>query len=102
LLQPADKPIAAPRDGLNVPRLVCIVSQSRADLVDGEVDAAFEVDEGVVAPDVLVNFFAGDNLPRAFYQEQENGKLLRPEPDQVSALAQLTIRGIECEWAEAN
>jgi hypothetical protein len=102
VLNDRDEAVAAARNGFDIAWLVCAVSQCGADLIDGEVDAAFEVDEGVVAPDVLVDFFAGDNLSGALCQEQEHGKRLRLEPDRVAAFAQLTTGGIECEGAEAN
>ena len=66
--QGTDEAVAAAGNGLDITWLVCIVSECGADLVDGEVDAAFEVDEGVVAPDVLVDFFAGDKLSGALCQ----------------------------------
>jgi hypothetical protein len=97
-----NKAISAARDGLDETRVVGVVSKCGANLVDGKVDAPLKIDECVVAPDVLVDFFAGDKLSRAICQEQENGKLLRLQPDQVAAFAQLTIDGIECEGAEAN
>jgi hypothetical protein len=98
----ANEAVTAARNGFDVTWLVCVVSEGGADLIDGEVDAAFEVDECVVSPNVLVDLFAGDNLSGALCQEQEHGKRLRLEPDQVAALTQLTTGGIECEWAETN
>ena len=44
------KTVPATRQRLNITRILRIVRQRGANLVDAEVDAAVEVDEGVVAP----------------------------------------------------
>jgi hypothetical protein len=97
-----DETVATAGKGLDISWSVRVVSESGTDLIDQEIDAALEVDEGFVAPDVLVDFFAGDDLTGALCEEQENGKRLRPEPYQVATFAQLTISGIEREGAETN
>jgi hypothetical protein len=48
-----------------------------------------------------MNFFAGDDLSCAFYEQEQNGELLRLELDHTAALAQLAIGAIEIKWAEA-
>src|SRR5262249_20338386 len=98
----SDEAIAAASNGFDITRLFCVISEGGPDLVDGEVDATFEVDEGVVAPDVPMDFFAGDDLSGALCQEQENGERLGPEAHEVAAFAQLTTGGIEREGAETN
>ena len=73
-----------------------------ADLVDGEVDTALEIDEGVISPDLLVNLFAGNDLTSALHEQQQDSKLLRLKLEHMAALTQLTIRRVDFEWTEAN
>jgi hypothetical protein len=97
-----DEAVTAPGYGFDETRLLGIVAQRCANLVDGEVDAAIEVNEGVTIPDALVNFLTGDDLSCAFDQQKKDNNLLRPEFDHVAALAQLTIRNIKLEGAKAD
>jgi hypothetical protein len=98
----ADETVTVARDCLDKAWFLGIIAQCCSNLVDGEVDAAFEIDKGVVSPDVLVNFFAGDDLSSAFYEQEKNSELLPLELDHTAALAQLAIGGIEFEGAEAD
>src|SRR5215472_7907619 len=97
-----EKAITAPRNGLNVARLVSIIAQCGAYLIDCKVDAAFEIDERVAAPNMLVNLFAGNDLSCAFYEQLQDSELLRLKLDEITAFAQLAVGEVELEGAEAN
>ena len=101
-LELCDETVAAAGYGFDESWIIRFIAQCRANLVDGEVDAAFKIDKGVVAPDALVNFLAGDDLSVAFDHQKKDSNLLRPEFDHVATLAQLAIGRIELKWAEAD
>ena len=59
-----DEPVAARRHRLDEPRRRGVVAQRRPQLRDAEVQAALEVDVGVVPPERLPDLFARDDLAR--------------------------------------
>jgi len=67
-----------------------------------EIDPRVEVHKGVVAPEALLNFAAGNDLSRAFEQKQENSEGLRVDFQREPGLAQLAGFGVQLEFAEAN
>jgi hypothetical protein len=101
-LELCDEAVATAGYGFDESWIIRFIAQGRANLINGEVDAAFKIDKGVVAPDALVNFLTGDDLSGALGQQKKDSNLLRPEFDYVAAFAQLAIRSIKLEWAEAN
>src|ERR1700720_921231 len=75
--------------GLDEARLVSVVPQSIAQSVDGFVEAAFEVDEGVVWPQSLCEFFPGHHFARALQQRHQHLKGLFLQLDLRALAAQL-------------
>ena len=63
--------VPATRQRLNVARTVGIVCQRGANLGYAEVDSAVEVHERVVAPEAVLNFLPGDDLPGPFSKQQK-------------------------------
>jgi hypothetical protein len=94
VLDRGDEAVPSARDGFDETRICCVVSQRGANLVDGEIDSAVEVDKGV-SPDVLVNFVPRDNLPCMLGKHEQHGELLRLELYRDAALPQLAVDGIK-------
>jgi hypothetical protein len=83
-------------------RFVGAIAESGANLVDGEVDASLEVDEGVGVPDALSDLFAGNSLTGALRQHDEQGELFRLESHAAPAIAELSIGSVDLEIVETN
>ena len=96
------KSISKLRQRLDVAGLFRIVSQRRADLVDGEVDPPLEVDERGFTPQMTLNLGAADHLAVTVQEQQENLDGLRRQFDRSSALEELTGRTVDLEDAESN
>src|SRR6516164_2121446 len=86
----SDETVPSPRERLDVPRLFCVVPERCANLVDAKIDAPLEIDEGVVAPETLTNFFAGYDVTRAFCKQEQNSRRLQAQLDRHSRFAQFT------------
>src|SRR5579859_7320730 len=84
------------------PFLSTAVSQRGANLVDREIDASLEIDEGIGSPDVLMNFIPRDDLPRSLGKHQQHGELLRLELYRDGTLPQFAVDRINFKRAEAN
>jgi hypothetical protein len=69
--------IAAPWEGLDVPRCLGVVSKRLANLAHAGIQTLAEVDEGVAAPDMLPDFVAGDDLAAPVDQQCEHLQGLR-------------------------
>lgn len=52
------------RDRLKVEGIVGIITERRPDLFDALVNALLEIDEGIVAPELLLDLIAGHHLAR--------------------------------------
>ena len=66
-----------------------VVRERRANLVDREVDAVFEIDEGGVRPQVEANLFARDHPAGALGEKLKQAEGLRLQPDERASLAEL-------------
>ena len=78
------------------------VAQGLADLVDAEVQAAVEVDEGVLAPQLLADLFARDHLAGPAGQEPQDFERLGRQAHDGAVTAQFSTPGVELEDAEAQ
>src|ERR1700752_3623131 len=88
-----DESVSAARQGLDVGGLPGIVAQGRAGLEHAEVEAALEVDEGLVTPHDLPQLFAGDQLAGTGGQRrQEAERLRRDGDDDTIAMELATVR----------
>src|SRR2546429_2054426 len=61
VLQLADEPVAALRQGFDETRLLLAVAQSHAQLLDGRVEAVLEVHKRVSGPEPLLELLACDD-----------------------------------------
>src|SRR5215469_14084965 len=69
-----DEPVAPPIKSLNKAGILGIVAQGLAKLLDCTVQAEIEINKSVLRPQALLQFFAGDDLPRSL---QQHGKDLQ-------------------------
>jgi hypothetical protein len=97
-----DEPVSQLWQRLDVARLLRIVSERHADLVDGEVDAALEVDKGGVTPQMTLNVAAADHLSVTIEEQQENLEGLRRQFDRSSTLEELIGGTVDLEEAESD
>lgn len=98
----ADKAISSPVQGLDKPGVVGIISQRLTQLLYRGVQAQVEIDERVLRPKALPQFFPSDDLIGAFQQHDQNLKRLVRELDPYAGLAQLACLQIELEKAEPD
>jgi hypothetical protein len=70
-------------------RGLCVIIQNRSDSVDSEVQPLLEVHKGVVAPDVLSNFFPRYQLAGATGEQSEHLERLRLQINAPSGFPQL-------------
>jgi hypothetical protein len=78
------------------------IAERFAELIDRGSKAVVEVDDGVAAPEALLNFFAGHQLARAIEKANQDAKGLRLQPDADAGPAQFTGFGISLEKAEGE
>jgi hypothetical protein len=62
-----DEPVSPPRNRLHESRLLRIVLQHLPNLADGGIDAVIGIEENILAPDLLDDPVAGDQLPSLIY-----------------------------------
>src|SRR5258705_6480 len=82
-------PAPGPRPGwtgaagkrVDEPRGLRVVAQRLPDLVDAEVQAAVEVHERVLAPQLLADLLAGDDVARTAGQQEQDLERLGREVD---------------------
>ena len=86
--------IAAAMNGLHIKRVVSIVVQHCPDLPDAVVYCLFEVNGDIVAPKLLPDFLAGDELSAVTGEQGEKSKGLRCQPDKNTGFAQLVSHEI--------
>ena len=101
-LEGSDETIAASRQRLDVTRRVGLITERDPDLLDAEVQPLVEVDEGVAAPDLAAQLFAGHDVAGAAHEEGEDLEGLLLELDEQAALAQLAVAQVDLEDSEAD
>jgi hypothetical protein len=79
-----------------------LIAEGGPDLLDAEVQALVEVDEGVAAPDLAAQLFPRDDVSRPSDEEREHLERLLLKLDQHAALAQLAVAEIDLEDPEAQ
>ena len=88
-----DETIAPARNGLDKTRIVRSIAQSRAKFLDRGVQAVIEGNIGVRRPELLLNFFARNELAGALKQQ---GQYLE------GLVLQANLQPAFCEYALAN
>ena len=77
----ADEAIAAARECFDVERFVGGIGESLTEFVDCFIEAVFEVDEGFLRPEALLNFFTRDDLAGALKEHDEDFERLSGKAD---------------------
>ena len=98
----SDKAVANPRDGFDVARRGCRVTQGVAELLDGLVQSVVKVDKDVRGPKALLKFVASEYLTGAFEQDCQDLQWLLGQPQFRPIPAQLSGFEIELKEAKAN
>src|SRR5215468_9829556 len=100
-LHRCDELITQLGNGPNVDGRRWIVAQSRANLRDAEVQAAFKLDMGCIPPDGLAQLVARDNAIAMFQQTREHSRWLRLQVQQRAMAEQRLLSCIELKQAKA-
>src|SRR5947208_5382539 len=102
LLRNRNKPVSPACYGFDVAGSDGRVAQGSAKSMYALVEAALEVSESIVLPQVLLEFLSGAYLSRVFQQQRQDSGSLRPQLDLKSVPPQLTGLRIELEDSETN
>lgn len=94
--------IAALRHCLNVERILGAVSERVANLLDREVHALIEVNEGIAGPQGRLDFLAGHQVAGSIREQTEQPKGLGLDPDRPTTLEQPFGLEIELKGTEAS
>ena len=97
-----DEPVAPPRHRLDKAGRVGRVAQRVAQPFHRGVQSVFEVDEGIIGPEALAEFFARDKLARLFEQHREQLQRLLLKAETCARLSQLARAQIEFEDAKPD
>ena len=90
----------APKPAAHTTNAKPVVVECGPDLGNAEVQAALEIYVGIGAPDLALQFLAGDDLPVTRDQCREHLCRLRLQPHRRTVARQLAGRGVELENAE--
>ena len=90
-----DEAIAPARQGFNVSRCGRTVAHDRAQLTDGDVQAVFEIDKGIVGPEPLVQLFARDQFAGPFQEHLEQIDRLSLEFQSGAVFAQFPAAEVQ-------
>ena len=74
------------RDGLDKARFLGVIAQCRANLIDGEIDAALEINKGVRIPDMFANLVARHHLSSVFHEHEKDREMLTLQSYRVTTL----------------
>jgi hypothetical protein len=91
-----------PPYGLHESRIVGRVAQRAAHLKNAKVQTTFEIDEGVITPDVGFQTLARNEFAGALEEQCQDLGRLRRKLDDVTLASQLSTREIEFEQSEST
>ncbi len=94
--------IAAPRQGLDISRLVCGIPQGIPQAPDGSVDAVIEFDDGGVGPEAGADLVAQHHLTRMLQQDQQQLQWLVRQTNPDCAFTQFSRPYLQLERAKSN
>src|ERR1700740_2645158 len=97
-----EKPVAAARQRLHIPRLLGGIAKGFSNFVDGGVQALVEVHEGVGGPQLLTKFLAGDDSAGVFEQQREHLEGLILQANLQPILSQLAGREVRLKNSELH
>ena len=94
--------VSPSREGFNVARRLGIVVKHLAQLLDVGIQAVFEIYECIFRPEVLAQFFAGDQFARTLQQKRKNGDGLALQLKLGAVLVQLGRLAVELKRSETD
>ena len=96
-----DKPVAAPVQCLDEPRIIGVIAERAPQPFDGGVQAVLEVDERSRRPQALTQLVASHDVtgPLDHHRENLEGLILKPDAD--APLSQLARAQINLEGRES-
>ena len=97
-----DESITFPGKGLDKAGIVGRIAQSITQLLDGSVDAVFEVDEAPIRPEGGTQLFTGDDRARVFEKQREKAEGLALKLDERAFPPEFTPVKVGFEDAEAD
>ena len=97
----SNEPVAAPRHGLDVTRCFRVVAKRVPDLLDGEVETVLKIYNGLVAPDLVPDFFPRYQLGRVTNEQGEDFERLRRQMKKDTGPPQLRCLEVQFEDTEA-
>jgi hypothetical protein len=95
-----DKPVALSRDGLDEPRLLCIVAQSSTQVADAVVQPPVEIHVGRVSPDCVAQLFTRHEIAGAHDDGGQDECGLRLQRDSQAILPELSGSRVKFERSE--
>jgi hypothetical protein len=95
-----DEAVSTLGNGLNVPGIFSIVSESISEFANRNAQAAVKVDEGVSLPDASLNFLTAHHVPGILQEYDQKTERLLLELHPPSLLQKLTGHSIHFEGAE--
>jgi hypothetical protein len=98
----SDEPVAAPRHRLYVSRFVRRFPERLPQLLDGGVDAVVKLDDGVVWPELLSDFFAQNDFARIFQKHEQDLEGLLVKPDLQAMLAEFRGSNVHLDRPKAD
>src|SRR5439155_12751581 len=96
------KAVTGARQSLDISGMIGRVAQCQAKTVNGGIDAALEIDEGVLRPKAAAQFIARHHAARIFEQCTEDLPRLGLKADTNALLAQLSGLQIHLERSELD
>ncbi len=98
----SDESVTAAGEGLDEARILGGVAEGFAQFIDGGAEAVVEVDDGVVAPELELNFFAGDDFGGALKEANEEAEGLGLEANADAGFAQFSRFSVGFKKSEAK
>src|SRR5262245_57372619 len=96
-----DEPIPVSRDGLDKTRRAGVVAESEPDPSQAKGEAAREVHERSLAPEMPLELLPADDLAGATDEQQQRPRGLSGEMDPAARFAQLSRSLVELEGPES-
>jgi hypothetical protein len=101
-LHRGDEAVALTRNGLDEAGRFGIVIERAAQSGDGDIEAAVEIDKGVLTPKLDAELFAGTDLAGVLREEPQQAVLLGGETYEEPGTAEFPGTEIQLEGAEAK
>src|SRR5713101_9603940 len=90
-----DEPVALAQGGFHKERVFGVVIQRRTDFANGIIDAVLGIEEEVLPPDLLDDFFSLDQVTLVFSQQDQQLHGLALQTEAMASTTELEAIGIE-------